>query len=209
MITANISKIVPNSFVDGPGKRTVVFFQGCTLACKGCQSKHLWPHTPAYVVNVPDLVDTIVNISRGKQVAVSGGECMQQPAALEALVVGLKKEGMHVVVYTGYSWEELHANSAGTPWAATLANILSNIDVLVDGRFQLESDDDFVTWRGSRNQRPIDVQETLRTGVLTVLDWDNEIVLTEDGSIVAPSGFARMLEAVGEVENNRRCGQSK
>lgn len=197
------------SYVDGPGERAVVFFQGCTLACKGCQSKHLWNKTGGQTFKVSQIAHALAYHAREhKNVTISGGEAFQQPEALAELVTRLRELGVeHIIVYSGYTWEELFDQKhPAFPWLKT---ILENIDVLVDGRFVRELDDTTITYRGSRNQRPIDVQESLVAGEPVILDWDNEIVLSSDGDLILPAGFANLFEEIGAVDSSRRCGQSK
>lgn len=209
---ARIHKIEARTLVDGPGERTAVFFQGCPLGCAGCQNKHIWPFDGGTQVEVKDLAETLVNLN--SQYTISGGEPFAQPAALAELVWRLRWTGdydllsnRHIIVFTGYTWEELMNPSH--PAYPYLKTIYENIDVLVDGRFVRELDDPYITYRGSRNQRVIDVFETLSTGEICTLDWDNEIVLDVDGSLLMPVGFAQDFEEVGQVESNRKCGQTR
>ena len=82
--------------------------------------------------------------------------------------------------------------------------------MLVDGPFQAANDDPLLTYRGSRNQRPIDVRTSLGTGNLTLLDWNNpEIVLTPDGMALMPEGLALDFAGLGNPEVTRRCGEQK
>jgi len=204
-----INHIVPNSVVDGPGNRTVLFFQGCTLACPGCQNRALWPADGGKVERVRDVVETIALLSANTgNITLSGGEIFQQGAALAELVATLHYVGpRHVIAYTGYTWEELFSvYHPARPW---LSIILQYIDVLVDGRFVRDQDDDLIVYRGSRNQRPIDVGATLAEGGLVTLDWDHpEIVIGEDGNMVLPQGLAEMFN-MGQVGNHAMCGQVK
>lgn len=204
-----INHIVPNSVVDGPGTRTVVFFQGCTLACPGCQNRALWPADGGIEETVKDVVETIALLSQSTgNITLSGGEIFQQPAALAELVGTLHYVGpRHVIAYTGYTWEELFdVYHPARPW---LSVILNYIDVLVDGRFIRDQDDDLIIYRGSRNQRAIDVGETLAKGKVVTLDWDNpEIVIGEDGNLVLPQGLADDFE-MGQVGSHAMCGQVK
>lgn len=203
-----IAQIIPNSVVDGPGTRTVLFVQGCSLACPGCQSRALWPANGGRVERVKDVVETLAFLSqKSGNVTLSGGEIFQQPAALAELVAVLHAVGpRNVIAYSGYTWEQLfQVNHPARPW---LAVILPYIDVLVDGRFIKAMDDDLITYRGSRNQRPIDVQATLAEGRVIQLDWDHpEIVIGESGELVLPEGLVREFGEMGEVQSHSMCGQ--
>jgi len=209
MTILQISKIAPISYVDGPGKRTVVWFQGCSMGCVGCQNRRLWPTIDGRSAVAEDLAVTLALLA-GKNSActITGGEPFQQPEALATLVINLLEQGVQdILVYTGYTWEELH--SPEHPAAPYIADILACIDTLVDGRFERSNDDDYVAWRGSRNQRPINVQATLATGILTVRDWDSPMTLTEDGDLVLPAGWSATFDEIGIVTPTRMCGQAR
>jgi anaerobic ribonucleoside-triphosphate reductase activating protein len=208
----NIHSFVDYSLVDGPGARAVVFFQGCSLACPGCQNQHLWPadagrRLSVFAVASQLVHDSIFSNSHGN-VTITGGEPFQQPAELAELVYRLRSFGVkNILVYTGYTWEELvdPSHPAG-PW---MKAILAYIDVLVDGRFEQGRDDPLIAWRGSRNQRPIDVQESICQGHPVILNWDHpEIVLAPCGDAYVPTGLARDLAVLGEIKPTRRCGET-
>jgi anaerobic ribonucleoside-triphosphate reductase activating protein len=205
-----IHRIIPQSRVDGPGVRTVVFLQGCSLACKGCQNRHIWPADGGHETNTADLAQALTILSgRIGNVTISGGEPFQQPAALAALITDLRKHGTvkHLIVYTGYTWEELH--SATHPARPYLSEILQGVDVLVDGRFIAKLDDPMITYRGSRNQRPIDVAESLTVDELVVLDWDHpEVIIGDDGELLLPIGLADVFASMGAVRQSRMCGET-
>jgi len=205
-----IHKIIPSSQVDGPGPRAVVFLQGCTLACPGCQNRKLWPAAGGREVVVAELAETLCLLAyRHGNVTISGGEPFQQPESLARLVRELRYRGArHVVVYTGYAWEELHSPSH--PARAYLQEILERVDVLVDGRFVRELDDALITWRGSRNQRAIAVAESRLRGEVVTEDWDSpRVVIGPDGNMLMPIGLEHIFSESGKVERTRMCGQTR
>ena len=203
-----LNSIRARSEVDGPGLRAVLFLQGCPLACPGCQSRALWPATGGYVTPVHDLALTLATLARfnGGNITISGGEAFTQPAALAELVSNLRALGVkHIIVYTGYIWEQLFSvDHPARPW---LKEILEGVDVLVDGRFVKELDNPYIIYRGSSNQRPIDVPASLAAGEVVTLDWSQpELVIREDGSLIAPEGLALELAEMGWVHHARMCG---
>lgn len=210
-VKIKINRIVPRSLVDGPGERTVVFLQGCTLACSGCQNRALWDKQAGHTENAFDLAATVALLAgEGGSVTISGGEPFQQPAALATLVLQLKKVyGVsHIIVYSGYTIEELvNPTNPAFDW---LYSIFSAIDVLVDGRFIKQLDDDLIQYRGSRNQRAINIPATIANhGELVLLDWDTpEIVITPDGGMVMTAGMAKQFTDAGEINNTAMCGQT-
>lgn len=206
-----INKVVAESYVDGPGKRSVVFFQGCPLACPGCQNKALWDKGGGQSVDVESLAAELGALAgRGGNVTISGGEPTLQPGALATLVTLLKgRYGVgHIIVYTGFRFEQLLDISH--PLYVWLYSVLQAVDVIVDGPFIREYDDPMITYRGSRNQRPIDVQATRAAGKVVTLDWDSpEIVLTATGDLLLPVGLAPEFVELGQVKKTRMCGQTK
>lgn len=205
-----INKIVKESFVDGPGRRTVVFFQGCPIHCQGCQNITLWPEESGDFYDEKDLAKKLVFLSREHgNITISGGEPFAQVASLAKLVYFLKKEGAkEIIIYSGYTWEQLMSPLSGVlPWVKT---VFDYADILVDGPFRMAEDNPFITYRGSRNQRPIDIAESLCAGQVVTLDWDQpEVVITPSGSILFPVGLTTEMAEIGTVSNTRRCGQTK
>lgn len=188
-----IANIIAPVYTDGPGKRVSVYTQGCTLCCPGCQSSHLWDRSGGESLDIAAVADRL--LAYELPVTIIGGEPLQQPQAVAGLVRKIKEHGRHIILYTGHTYEELPD--------FCINNILPFIDVLVDGRYENEQDDPFVQYRGSRNQRPIDMAATRETGKLTLLDWDTpEIIVLENGDIVAAEGL------MSDGEFSRMCGET-
>lgn len=142
-----IGALKRSSLVNGPGKRFVVWVQGCDLGCPGCINHEFWPPTGGTVMNVEDLHELIVATPGIEGVTYSGGEPFQQAEALFHLSSLISRSGLSVMSYSGYTLDEIRANT--DPYATRL---LSLLDVLVDGRFRKEQSAHLL-WRGSRNQR--------------------------------------------------------
>ena len=152
-----ISGIVEESIVDGPGLRYVLFTQGCPHHCKGCHNPTTHPFDGGRMVS-PDWVFADVRknpIVRG--VTFSGGEPFVQSEKLAPLAERLRAAGYNLTSYTGYLYEELLADSRHMP-------LLRQLDILVDGPFILEEKSLVIRFRGSRNQRIIDVPRSLAEG---------------------------------------------
>lgn len=150
-----------NSVVDGPGLRTVVFTQGCPHACPGCHNPQTHDPDGGYWVDVNALAAEILQEKRLRGVTFSGGEPFLQARALAALAAQLKTQKIHLVVYSGYTFEELKARAQTDTATAAL---LSACDLLIDGPFKQEEKDLGLLYRGSRNQRIIDVPASLAAG---------------------------------------------
>jgi anaerobic ribonucleoside-triphosphate reductase activating protein len=215
--TIFFNKIVSESYVDGPGKRSVAFLQGCPIGCPGCQNKSLWNIAYGLKTAPAGLARSMRVLSPGIELAtISGGEPFFQPYALVSLLRCLRSEGFnHIIVYTGYTWDNLLDPLSGECLIALSAMQL--IDVLVDGPFISQRDDNLISWRGSRNQRPINVQKSLQgfklgdpVPVPILENWDNpNLSIASDGTIYLPVGLAGAFNHVGPGQETRMCGQTK
>lgn len=205
---ARIRKIVPSSYVDGPGQRSVVFFQGCPIHCLGCQSRQTWDAAGGHQVDVDDLAETLALLSaKHGSVTISGGEPFAQPEALAQLVEALRVYGVrHITVYTGYLADAQLLDRAH-PAFPFVHRVFGKIDVLVDGPFKPEFDEDFVAWRGGWNQRVIDMPATIRAGRPICLNWDGRMTITPQGEAVLPAGLADELTDLGTSHRSPMCGQ--
>ena len=154
----NVSGIVSDSIVDGPGIRTTIFSQGCPHHCKGCHNPETWAFGCGTDIPVEKIVDIVKSNPLCKGVTFSGGEPFSQAAAFAKLAVLLKAEGYEVASYSGYTFEELLEGSEAQQ------QLLSVIDILIDGRFLLEQKSLEIAFRGSRNQRILDVKKSLAEG---------------------------------------------
>jgi len=207
-----IAKIVRHSRVDGPGCRTVIFMQGCVLHCPGCQNKHLWPLDGGQEWDVHDLVSLIDgNGEEPEPITISGGEPFLQPEAMVALILELRLRcpSRHVIVYSGYTLEQLLEVAEDID--ENIFHALALADVLVDGPYIRDLDHDRMQWRGSSNQRAIDLVATLDQSRMhdpVLLDWDTpRITVTRSGSTIAAAGV--MESFFGEAgQPTRMCGQT-
>ncbi len=139
----------------GPGTRAIVWVQGCTLACKGCMVPETWSAENSTAIEPQDLARQILEMPNIEGVTVSGGEPTQQAIAVAELLSILKSKGLNTWLYSGYTIEELvERNDAETD------QLLSCVDVLVDGRFQQEHAGIY-RWRGSANQRIIHLTDVI------------------------------------------------
>ena len=130
----SISRIEARSLVDGPGERTVLFLQGCTIHCPGCQNPHLWDMAKGSTVPVLDLAQSLVLLSAHTgNITITGGEPFNQARSLAFLLKAIPYNTRHIIVYSGYTWEQLNSGVTGQ-WL-WVQEVLSRIDVLVDGPF--------------------------------------------------------------------------
>ena len=151
----DLSGIVGDSIVDGPGIRTTIFCQGCPHHCPGCHNPETWDFGCGTDVPVEDLVDVVRSNPLCRGVTFSGGEPFAQAAGFAKLAQLLKERGYEVASYSGYTFEELLNGSEDQK------KLLASIDILIDGPFLLAQKSLEVPFRGSRNQRILDVKKSL------------------------------------------------
>lgn len=147
-----IAGIVPESVVDGPGIRFVVFVQGCPHHCPGCHNPDTHDFYGGEVAQVSDLVAQIKALPPVRGVTISGGEPFCQGQACSTLAHEVKKLGKDVIVYSGYTYEQLREMAVGDHHIQAL---LSATEILIDGPFLQEQRDLNLPFRGSANQRLI------------------------------------------------------
>ncbi len=156
-----------DSIVDGPGLRAVIWTQGCGHHCKGCQNPQTWDFNGGGLVPIKEVLKALDETEYQTGLTFSGGDPMYQPEACNEIAKYAKKKGMNIWVYTGYTWEELMELSKKNK---AYMDFLKNTDVLVDGRFILKELDLSILFRGSRNQRLIDVPKSLKKGEVVLFD---------------------------------------
>ena len=169
-----LAGLTKESVVDGPGLRAVVFVQGCPHHCPGCHNPETWPFDGGYQATVDEVWEQIEGIRLLRGVTFSGGEPFAQAGPLAALAERIKAAGWDLLVYSGYTWEELTALGAEEP---AVARLLSLADLLVDGPFRREERDLALAFRGSRNQRLIDLRRSAAAGVPVLWEvfWERGI----------------------------------
>ena len=165
MIKGKIHSVESMGLVDGPGIRVVVFMQGCALRCLYCHNPDTWTldgNKDALDFTPEELVKKISRFrsyfeKSGGGVTFSGGDPLYVHNILEvtALAKEIKEKypNKTIWLYTGSLWEELQDEK-----------ILKYLDVMVDGEFMVDKKDVSLKWKGSSNQRVIDVQKSLAEG---------------------------------------------
>ena len=150
---------VQDSIVDGPGFRFTVFTQGCSHHCPGCHNPQTHDTSGGTEHTVEELLERMRSNPLTDGLTLSGGEPFEQPEDCLLLAQGAHESGLNVWSYTGYLFEFLRDQGTEAQKA-----LLRELDVLVDGPFLLEQRTLSLPWRGSRNQRVIDVPKSLENG---------------------------------------------
>lgn len=144
------SDLQVDSIVDGEGVRTVVWIQGCPHKCPFCHNPTTHDFDGGFAVSVDTVIDEIKNLECQDGITLSGGDPMVQPEACMLIAKAAKERGLNVWCYTGFDYEYLIKYEK-------YRNLLKYVDVLVDGKFMIEFRNMDLQYRGSSNQRIIDV----------------------------------------------------
>lgn len=165
-----IGGVEAESIVDGPGFRYVVFVQGCRFACPGCHNPQLQPFSGGRRVPVAELLGGLKANALLDGLTLSGGEPFTQALPCAVLAEQARAAGFSVMTYTGYRWEDLWP-SGRVEWR----RLVEATDILVDGPFMRERRNLDLRFRGSSNQRLIDVRRSLRENKAVELPEDFEL----------------------------------
>lgn len=161
-LAANLQQ---ESIVDGPGFRAVIWTQGCNHHCPGCHNPQTWSFQGGGLVPVSEINKQIDALKYHDGITFSGGDPMYQADACYEIAKHAKEKGLNIWCYTGFTYEELLALNN-----EDVNNFLSVIDVLVDGRFVMAERSLSLLFRGSSNQRLIDMNETRKQNKIVLFD---------------------------------------
>lgn len=171
----NYGEIKPVDIANGIGVRVSLFVSGCRNKCIECFNPMTWSfqYGNVYTKETENQIMELLNKSFIEGLTILGGEPFEpenQETVLK-LVKRVKSElpNKNIWIYSGFTYEELIGEVPSRASLPITKEILKNIDILVDGRFEIKQKDLMIKFRGSRNQRIIDVQKTLQS---------NEIVLS-------------------------------
>ncbi len=157
-MTIRIIDILHDTTVDGPGFRTSIYAAGCKHACVGCHNPQSWDFNAGRDYTVDEVMD-IIKTDPFAHITFTGGDPFYQEEAFVELAKRIRQETDKTIwCYTGFLFEQL-----------TRSTLLPLVDVLVDGPFQLELRDTDLLFKGSSNQRLIDVKASLKEG--KVVEW--------------------------------------
>ena len=154
----DLSGILGDSIVDGPGIRTTVFSQGCPHHCPGCHNPETWEFGCGTAMEEERILEIVRSNPLCRGVTFSGGEPFAQAEGYAKLAELLKEAGYEVASYSGYTFEQLLSGTKAQ------RKLLGSLDVLIDGPFLQAEKSLELVFRGSRNQRILNVPESLAAG---------------------------------------------
>lgn len=201
VLDLRIAGTVLESIVDGPGLRYTVFVQGCPHNCPGCHNPQTHDFNAGKTVPIEELFAECTENPLITGVTFSGGEPFCQPEPLYWLGKMFKERGLDLWCYSGYTMQELIRKSKTEEYVGRLLSIL---DVLVDGRFIQERKSLSLPFRGSDNQRLIDVQLSLEEKMVFCV---NEKTLIPQKTTTPRKDSYQMLREIFSKESNDRYAQ--
>ncbi len=167
--TIRLAGIVRESIVDGPGFRFTVFCQGCPHHCPGCHNQQTHDFAGGKDVALSRILEEIDKNPLLSGVTFSGGEPFCQAGAFADLAEEVEKRGLDIVTFSGYTYEQLREKAETDE---DTARLLARTRLLIDGPFKKEEKDLTLAFRGSRNQRIIDLNATRKEGRLVL--WEKK-----------------------------------
>jgi anaerobic ribonucleoside-triphosphate reductase activating protein len=163
-----LSGIAFESLVNGPGLRRVLFAQGCIHNCKGCFNPDTHDIQGGQMMDMDKIIDDIKSNPLIQGVTFSGGDCLEQADKFAYMAKEFKKLGLSIWCYTGYTYEYILENKdKRVGWN----HLLNSIDVLIDGRFEEDKGDTALRYKGSSNQRIIDIKESLKSNKIVTIEY--------------------------------------
>ena len=182
-----IARIWHNTASEGPGLRTAIWLQGCSIGCHGCINPHLWSFQGGQEVNIEHLADEILGLDV-EGITLLGGEPFDQAAECYELSRRVRDGGKGVVTFSGYTYEKL-LKEERSDWAS----LLSVTDLLVDGPYESELPEEDRAWVGSTNQRFLNLTNRY-------VDIDPKVVKNRIEMRVLPSGVMEVCGFASEKQ---------
>lgn len=165
--TIRLAGVIRESIVDGPGIRFTVFCQGCAHACPGCHNQETWDFEGGYDCEIEKILKAVDENPLLDGVTFSGGDPLFQAEAFSLLAEKVRERKLTVVTYTGFTYEELLTKAEKD---VNVKRLLENTDLLIDGKFEQDKRDLTLQFRGSSNQRIIDMAKTGLSGNIVLAD---------------------------------------
>ena len=163
-----IAGVENDSIVDGPGFRFTIFTQGCPHHCKGCHNPQTHDFNGGSLADTDEIFAKIISNPLLDGVTFSGGEPFCQAKPLYELGKKIRDNGMNIIAYTGYTWEYLLSHASAENYYRELISVC---DFIIDGKFEEDKKSLDLHFRGSSNQRIINVKKSLEQNSVVVENW--------------------------------------
>lgn len=164
--TVRLAGIAYESLVNGPGMRRVFFAQGCKHNCNGCFNPETHNFDGGEIMDMDELIKDVLDNPLLKGVTFSGGDPIEQAHSFSYMANIFKSSNLNIWCYTGYKFEDLLKKME---LDKSIKDLLNNIDVLVDGKFEINNKKEGLKFKGSSNQRIIDVKKSLESGEIVII----------------------------------------
>ena len=161
-----LAGVIYESLVNGPGIRRVYFAQGCRHNCEGCFNPETHDFNGGELMDMNELINDAISNPMINGITFSGGDPLEQAESFSYMAKEFKSKGLNIWCYTGYTFEQILEKMKKDK---DLKELISNVDVLVDGKFEMNNKNKSLKFRGSSNQRIIDVKQSLEIGKCIVL----------------------------------------
>ncbi|WP_105177540.1 anaerobic ribonucleoside-triphosphate reductase activating protein [Clostridium cagae] len=162
-----LAGIAYESLVNGPGIRRVFFSQGCNHNCKGCFNPDTHDFNGGEEKDIDELIEDVLCNPMIKGITFSGGDPFERADEFSYMAKIFKENNKNIWCYTGYKFEYINDNlEINKGWK----DLINNIDVLVDGKFEEDKKEDRLKFKGSSNQRIIDVKKSLKSNKVVIFD---------------------------------------
>lgn len=186
-----VFNILKSTKVEGPGSRYCIWTQGCSRHCKGCQAVHTWSHKGGTLLDIEVIIDDIKSQKEIEGITFLGGEPFEQAEALGEIAEAAQKSGLNVLCFTGDYIENLRNNFKNK-------KLLDNIDLLIDGPFELDKVDYSRPWCGSSNQRYHFLTNQFNEEILVKYKNKVEINISKNGQIFmnGMGNFDKILQQI-------------
>ena len=187
-----INSIIPKTDVEGPGTRFCIWTQGCSIRCEGCANYELWDFSGGKLYSVYDILEMILSVKDEIEgITFLGGEPLEQIDAVSYISKEVNRIGLSVLLFTGYKYENLKKNPK-------FLELIKNIDILIDGKYERDNQDFSRAWVGSSNQNYYFLSDRYDKSILK--KYKNKIELRiDDENKVSVNGmgdFERILSLI-------------
>jgi anaerobic ribonucleoside-triphosphate reductase activating protein len=188
----DVALVVPDTEAEGPGRRFAIWVQGCPFRCAGCCNPEMLPREGGQRLSVAELEARLLASSALEGISLLGGEPFAQAEGCAVLAQSARRAGLSVMIYSGFTREELEGRRRGPG----IAELLDACDVLVDGRYERDLPETKRRWIGSSNQRTHFLTDRYSTDDPRFVAANTIEVRVRRGEIVAngwPQGVTALL----------------